>query len=235
MEIYLYIYFIYFQIWNIKLVCNFQELFCENFYILSPISIRRSFCLLKGFEGHAISIVKIWGWLMWKLGVRGPNCILQEELEHPWVLLCVEGWGAGRNPHRCQEVTVPVWLFPQVHSTQPSSMPRSHWSLPTSVNPRDSNRKTMRSFRTLVKWVVPKSVSSSFVCLESFALSLLVLPPPCPNPCQRIPELWKHPSLHIALQRTGRLLSHILGTYKCLWSTSVFHWAHKKINIHEPV
>lgn len=68
MEIYLYIYFIYFQIWNIKLVCNFQELFCENFYILSPISIRRSFCLLKGFEGHAISVVKIWGWLMWNLG-----------------------------------------------------------------------------------------------------------------------------------------------------------------------
>lgn len=49
----------------------------------------------------------------------------------------------------------------------------------------------MRSFRTLVKWVVPTSVSSSFVCLESFALSLLVLPPPCPNPCQRIPELRK--------------------------------------------
>lgn len=38
----------------------------------------------------------------------------------------------------------------------------------------------------------------------------------------------KHPSLHITLQRTGRLLSHILGTYKCPWSTSVFHWAHKK-------
>ena len=209
-----------------------------NFYILSQVSTRQSFCLLKGLCRQAISVQlksKV-GWIpdVEPVGVEDHlySVTLYEGLEHPQILVpAVGAGGVLESVPTGTKGRLYAWGHcPQLHYTQPSSVPRSHQCLPTSVNPSGSDRKTMGSFWTLpclmdcatVDQFFPPNVSwihCTFSISDASTLVLILANP--------IPELWKA-SLHTILQRIGRFLSHILGKNKCPCSTRVFHWVHRK-------
>lgn len=86
---------------------------------------------------------------MWK-------CLHLAEIHTTWSLGFLKRFGG-------QGISVRVNTSPNAPALYlPYSMPRSHWYLPSSVNPSTSDRKAVRSPASLLsKWVVPKWVSSN--------------------------------------------------------------------------